>query len=303
MTDTIQEIFTDKIDDPINPMRSEMDRNALFELADNIKQNGLLNPITVWPVRAGGMGQCYPLDVDPTECTVAVHTRYEVVAGHRRLSACKIAGIIKINCVVRDLTDEQAFGVMTAENLERADVPLLDECRHYQTAIRLFGKSIAEVAKAARRSVGYIESRLVIAEMPDYMQAYLQSGDLKLGVALALVGITDIYIRRLWVDMAVRDGVSVAQAEYWLHGWKVNQLPGGTMSDTPPTDYAPDAAPIVMFECAIDGKKYDARLCKTLIVYEGNLPTFAAICAELNRAAPDVLDVDTGENNENVEIQ
>jgi len=259
--ETTQDIFTDRIDDPSRPMRFELDRVALFELADNIKQNGLINPITVRPVRE----------------------RFEVVAGHRRLAACRIAGIIKIPCVVRELNDEQAFAVMTAENLERVDVPLLDECRHYKTALERFGKSVKEIAAAARRSVAYIESRLAIAGMPEYMQQALQSGDLKLGVALALVQITDDNTRRLWVDMAVRDGVSVAQAEYWLHGWKVNQLPGGSLSDAPPGDFVPEAAPVVMFECAVDGKKYDARLCKTLVVYEGNLEIANSVFLELRK--------------------
>src|SRR3990167_435179 len=233
-----QDIFTDLIDDPSAPMRSEMDRAALFELADNIKLNGLINPITIRPRQE----------------------RFEVVAGHRRLAACRIAGIIKISAIVRELNDEQVFGVMTAENLEREDVPLRDECRHYKTAIERFGKSVKEIAAAARRSVGYIESRLAIAEMPDYMQQYLQSGVLKLGVALALVQITDDVIRRMWIEMAVRDGVSVAQAEYWLHGWKVNQLPGGSDSTDPPADFVSDVSAPVMFECAIDGKKYDTPL-------------------------------------------
>src|SRR5574343_2047869 len=105
MADYVQEIFSDRIDDPKEAMRTELDRDDLFDLAENIKQNGLINPITIRP-----MGD-----------------RYEVVAGHRRLSACKIAGIIKIPCVVRELDDTKTFEVMAAENLERADVDPVDE--------------------------------------------------------------------------------------------------------------------------------------------------------------------------------
>src|SRR3990167_7076615 len=101
----MQEIYTDIIDDPVHAMRSDIDRAELFELADNIKQNGLINPITVRPVG----------------------NRYEVVAGHRRLSACKIAGKIKITCVVRALTDAEGFAIKAAENLERVDVDPVDE--------------------------------------------------------------------------------------------------------------------------------------------------------------------------------
>ena len=260
----IQEIFTDEIDEPEGAMRSELNRAELFELADNIKQNGLINPITVRPVGK----------------------RFEVVAGHRRLNACKIAGIIRIQCVVRELTNNEVFAVMAAENLERADVDPVDEAEFIFRYIGQTGQSVPEVAKALRRSVSYVDSRLAVGQMPDYMKAYLKSGQIKLGAALALVQIDNDSQRRVWTDMAARDGISVAQAEYWLHGYQMNKLPGGTLSDTPPGGFTNDAPQAVMFECAIDGKKYDARFFKTLMVFEGNLEFFNAVVAEF-RKEPD----------------
>src|SRR3990167_1508877 len=115
----IQEIFTDEIDEPEGAMRSELNRAELFELADNIKQNGLINPITVRPVG----------------------NKFEVVAGHRRLNACKIAGIIKISCVVRELDDQRVFEIMSAENLERDDVNPVEEAIFLHNYIERTGKS------------------------------------------------------------------------------------------------------------------------------------------------------------------
>lgn len=263
MTDNVEEIFTDRITDPKDPMRSGLDRAALFELADNIKQNGLINPITVRPV--GDM--------------------YEVVAGHRRLAACKIAGKIRIPCVIRTLDDNAAFAIMAAENLEREDVDPVDEAAFIARYIEHTGLSPAEVAKTLRRSVQYVETRLAVGAMPDYIQAPLREGTLKLGAALALAQITDDNMRHVWVEMAVRDGISVAQAEYWLHGWRINQLPGAAGSDLPPQDQVTAAPQPVMFECAIDGQKYDARQFRTIMVYEGNIGTFNEIVREL-RAIP-----------------
>lgn len=251
----IEEISTDLIDDPESAMRSELDRDALWELADNIKQNGLINPITVRP--KGG--------------------KYEVVAGHRRLSACKIAGKVKVACVVRELTDQEVFEIMASENLERVDVDLLDESNFISEYLQKTQKSIPDVAKSLRRSVGYVESRLAIGLMPDYMKGYLKRGEMKLGVALALAQITDEKTRRVWCEMAARDGTSVAQAEYWLHGFKLNQLPGGTQSDEPPQGYEPAEIRPVMFECAIDGKRYDSRMCRSVIIYEGNMQLFQQV--------------------------
>lgn len=259
MNDIIKEIFTDQIDDPEHAMRTGLDRNDLFELADNIKQNGLINPITVRPKNG----------------------RYEVVAGHRRFSACKIAGKIKIQCVVRELDDNQTFAVMAAENLERADVDPVDEAIFITKYIEQTNQSVPEVAKTLRRSVSYVESRLAVGSMPDYMKEYLKSGALKLGAALALVQITKEDMRKMWVDMAARDGVSVAQAEYWLHGWKMNQLPGGSDCDTPPDGFIQGESRPVMFECALDGKKYDVRLFKTAMIYEGNMQLFNDIVFQI----------------------
>lgn len=253
MTDnTVQEIFTDLIDDPQDAMRSELDREGLFELAANIKQNGLINPITVRPVGA----------------------RFEVVAGHRRLAASRIVGNIKIQCVVRELDDNKAFEVMAAENLERADVDPVDEAIFITKYMDKTGKSDKEVAASLKRSIAYVRSRLVVGEMPEYMQTYLKQGQLKLGVALVLMEITDEQTREVWTGLAVRDGANVAQAEYWLMDWKRQTLPGGIRSDTPPEGFVPGVPQPVLFECAIDGQRYDARMVKSVMIYEGNLAVF-----------------------------
>ena len=252
MPENVQEIFTDRILDPKDPMRTGIDKNGLFELAENIKQNGLINPITIRPV--GDM--------------------FEVVAGHRRLAACRIAGQIRVACVVRVLDDRAAFRVMAAENLAREEVDPVDESVFVRRYMEQTGDDIAAVAGALRRSAQWVQSRLIIGEMPDYMLGALRNGTLKLGAALALYDITDDRTRRTWVDMAIRDGVSVAQAEYWVHGWKVSQLPGGGGPTNPPPQAPPPAAGPVTFRCAVDGKDYDARIVKTVMIAESNLPVF-----------------------------
>ena len=264
MHEQILELFTDQIDDPKDAMRTDLDRDGLFDLANNIKANGLINPITVRPV-----GE-----------------RYEVVAGHRRLSACKIAGKIKISCVVRELDDKQTFEVMAAENLERADVDPVDEAIFITNYMDKTGKSVSEVATSLKRSVAYVNSRLAVGRMPEYMQTFLKLGELKLGVALVLAQIDNESTRELWTGIAVRDGASVAQAEYWLYDYNRQKLPGGILSELPPDGYTPEAPQITMFECAIDGQKYDARLFRTVMIYEGNLEYFNAFVAEMKKTAP-----------------
>lgn len=261
MSEIVQEIFADMIDDPEHAMRSELNRDELFELADNIKQNGLINPITVRPK----------------------NNRFEVVAGHRRFAACKIAGKIRIPCVVRELTDNEAFAVMAAENLERQDVDPVDEAIFIQRYIEQTGQSVPEVAKTLRRSVAYVESRLTVGKMPDYMQAYLKAGTLKLGVALALFEIDNWVIRKSWTERAVEQGISVQTAQWQLHDYKTNKsMYDGVVDAAVPGTEAPAPKPI-MFRCAIDGKEYDIRLCRSILVSESNLELFNAVVSELSK--------------------
>lgn len=286
----IVEIFTDQILDPKDPMRTELERNGLYELADNIKQNGLINPITVRPLHAVASDGSDAAGTPSSSSATGAKQLYEVVAGHRRLSACRIAGILKIQCVVRELDDQKTFEVMAAENLERADVDPVDESVFIKRFIDQTGKDVVAVAKSLRRSVQWVESRLVVGNMPDYMQQHIRAGTLKLGAALALFQITDDNVRRTWVDLAARDGVSVGQAEYWLHGWQVGQLPTGTAINNPPDGYEPTAPQIIQFECALDGKKYDAATFRTFMIHNANVPIFLEIVKAYRAAPPPSLD-------------
>jgi ParB family chromosome partitioning protein len=259
MSDIVQEIMSDRISEPEFAMRGELNRDALFELAADIKKNGLINPITVRPKNGG----------------------YEVVAGHRRFNAMKINGMIRIPCVVRELNDKQVFEIMTAENLERADVDPVDEAEHLARHIELTGETPAEVAKSIRRSLSYVESRLAVGKMPDYLKAYLKSGEIKLGVALALSQIENERIRERWTHLAVEQGTSVSQAEFQLQDYRTNKtMYDGIITEATETDNLPTPK-MITFRCALTGDEYDIRLCKYVPIYEGNLPVFNEIVSAL----------------------
>lgn len=290
--ENVVEIFSDGIIDPIDPMRSDMDRDALYELAENIKQNGLINPITVRPVEWCTTHSCPLYDGHTVDSTCQRVQRYEVVAGHRRFTACKIAGIIKIPCVVRALSDADVFAVKAAENLERSDIDPVDEARFLTRYMETSGKTIEEIAKQLNRSTSYVETRLEVGRMDEHMQDAVKYGGLKLGAAVKLAQITDPRIRHTWTEMALRDGISVAQADYWLHGWKMNQLPGGTNSEQPPEGYeAAEAAP-VRFRCQLTGREDNATNFRTALIHNESWDTLMALAAELQRAPAD----ETAEN-------
>lgn len=265
MQENIKELFTDQIKLPENNMRQHIDRDELFELSDDIKKNGLISPITVRPVG----------------------DHFELVAGQRRYLAHQFGGMIKIKCVVRELTNDEALAIMTSENLSRVDVNPIDEANHVARLMQANDNDIKKVVHLVGRSEKWVRDRLAIGEMPDYMQELLGKKELKLGVALCLSQITDENTRRMWTFQAVRDGANVALAEYWLQDFKRQQLPGGNFADpnNVPENIAPPQA--VMFRCAIDGQEYDTRLCKTVIIYEGNLEYFNAFVSAFRSPSPE----------------
>ncbi len=250
--DTTIEIFTDKIKLPKENMRKHIDRDEIYELAEDIKKNGLINPITVRPVG----------DV------------YELVAGQRRYLAHQVAGILKIKCIVRELTDDEALAIMTSENLSRVEVNPVDEAKHVLRLVESNNGDIKKVSHIVGRGEKWVQDRITIGNMPDYMQELLAKKELKIGVALVLVQITDENFRRMWTLQAAQEGVSVATAEYWLADFKRRVLPGGNLEldENGQQNFAPPTT--VMFTCAIDGQRYDTRTLRSIMVYEGNLDVF-----------------------------
>ena len=83
-------------------------------------------------------------------------------------------------------------------------------------------------------------------------------------------------------EIAVRDGANVRLAEHWLYEFNRQKLPGGTLSDTPPSSDELTAPSVVNFTCYIDRKQYDARQFRTIMIHESNLPLLDAFVEELN---------------------
>jgi ParB/RepB/Spo0J family partition protein len=147
--------------------RTVFSRQSLEELASNIKDNGLIQPITVrW--------------VDEAVC-------YEIVAGERRFRACKdILGWDEIPSIVKDLTEEQASAVMLAENVSRENLDPIDEGRAYASRMTRYGWSEQEVASHAGVSVIRVRFRLKLLSLRDDVQGLVRTGNLSIGYAQIL---------------------------------------------------------------------------------------------------------------------
>lgn len=145
---------------PENP-RKKISQEELEELAQSIKAIGLLQPITV-------RRRAEVLDAE----LEIFEEYYEIVCGHRRHEAAKLAGLTDIPCIVRDLSDEEAYEIMVTENLQRKDVDPFDEAYAF-TALRGRGYDTDTLAAKFGKSRSYIFSRLALTDLiPEFRTKY-----------------------------------------------------------------------------------------------------------------------------------
>lgn len=221
-----------QIQDPVIDMRTDLDPANLQDLADSIKANGLLQAIVVRPVG----------------------DHYEVIAGHRRLAACRLLRLPEIACMVRDADDSETAILRMHENIVREDVDVVSEALFIARTCTQLKWDAKKFAEEIKRSVQYVEDRLAIATMPDYMQAHLKDGSLKLGVALALNQIEDERVKYDWTMSAMRDGMTVRGAQDSLRIWQRDYAPDPNRPAELQPQEAPQAPPVILWPCEACGK-------------------------------------------------
>lgn len=147
---------------PHNPRRT-MDEAALAELAASVKEKGVLEPILVRPFADG--------------------TRYEVVAGARRLKAAQLAGLDEVPCLVRDMSDAELLEVAILENVMRSDISALDEGDAYRVLTKQHGYTIDKLVEKTGRSRTVVFQRMKVAELQGEVRKALAAGQLSASVA------------------------------------------------------------------------------------------------------------------------
>ena len=276
-----EEIYLDSINEPEHAMRTDIDRDAVFELAADIKKNGLINPITVRPKHLYDVTGVCDTSKYSDECEKIGHYRYEVVAGHRRLLAHRFGGMSKIKCIIRELTDDEAFAIMTSENLARQDVDPVDEAVHVGRLVKMYAGDLNKVCEVTNRSRAWVDDRIAIASMPEYLKLPLKNSKIKLGVALAINQITDETDREAVTGMALTQGASVMMAQYWLAQWNAGLFGHALGTSAPDSEVPEGQRRVPMFRCAIDGKEYPCTDFTSILVYRDNVPAIDALREQL----------------------
>ncbi len=148
--------------------RTRMDEGSLYELAESIRTQGIMQPILVRPVGGG---------------------RYEIIAGERRSRAAKLAGLTDVPVLVRDVPDEAAAVMALIENIQREDLNPLEEAQGLQRLTQEFGLTHEQAAQAVGRSRSAASNLLRLLNLSDAVQGMLMAGDIDMGHARALLSL------------------------------------------------------------------------------------------------------------------
>src|SRR4051794_37675140 len=148
--------------------RTRMDPASLAELADSIREQGVVQPILVRPVDGG---------------------RFEIVAGERRWRAAQQAGLREVPALVRDIPDRAALALALIENIQRENLNPLEEAQGLTRLIDEFGLTHDAAAKAVGRSRSAVTNLLRLTSLAKPVQDYLYGGALEMGHARALLGL------------------------------------------------------------------------------------------------------------------
>lgn len=150
--------------------RKHFDEDALIELADSIRQHGVIQPLLVRPLDNGS---------------------YQLVAGERRWRASRMAGLLEVPVVIKDLSDHEAMEIALIENLQRKDLNAIEEALGYEQLMEQYGMTQEKVAERVGKSRPAVANALRLLNLPSPVMDMIKSGDVSAGHARALLKLDD----------------------------------------------------------------------------------------------------------------
>ncbi len=172
--------------------RMQFDEQTLRELADSIREHGLIQPLIV--KRTG-------------------EDQYTLIAGERRWRAALLAGLETVPAVVKDVAPQQMLEMALVENVQRADLNALEEAQAYKHLSEEFGLTQDQIAQRVGKSRVAVANTLRLLKLPEAIKARLADGLITEGHARALLTITDAAVQQRLLSQIVKNGLSVRQTE------------------------------------------------------------------------------------------
>ena len=189
---------SDIIEIPVDDIRSNphqpreyFDEEALNELAESIKDHGILEPIIVKKSIRG----------------------YDLVAGERRTKAAKLAGLSTVPAIVRDFTDQQMMEIALIENIQREDLSPIEEAVAYKNYIDSTRYTQEDVANKFGKSRSYITNLLGLLSLPKYVQKEVTNGSISMSHARVLSKMDDVDMILNLAQKVIDEGISVRELE------------------------------------------------------------------------------------------
>lgn len=204
------QISLDLIDDPRISVRSKLDDPELEDLMADMEVHGLIEPVILRPVG----------------------NRYELIAGARRTRAARLLNWETILALVREASDDEAYSMRLAENLQRKDANPVDEASYVGEIMLREKKSPEQIMTTLHRSKRWVDERIAVFKMDAVMQEYLFEGRISLGAALELSQIEREKSRIYYTHWAAQNGVSIANAKAWKN--RANAIFAGNENAPPP---------------------------------------------------------------------
>ncbi|HZC32890.1 MAG TPA: ParB/RepB/Spo0J family partition protein [Candidatus Bathyarchaeia archaeon] len=193
----VKVIALDRIEPNPTQPRTIFDESALEELANSIREHGVLQPILVRPLG---------------------DNRYQLVAGERRWRASKKAGLVSIHALVEEIDDDTALEIAIIENLQREDLSPLEEATMYDRMIHEHGYSIRKLADKLGKDKGYLENRLRLADAPEEIRELVSLRKDTLSHAYELLKVQDPKKRRRLAGQVASGELSLVKLREKIEG-------------------------------------------------------------------------------------
>ena len=181
-----------QVEPGLNQPRKRFDPEALAELADSIREHGIIQPLTVRRLSSG---------------------YYQIIAGERRWRAAKQAGLDEVPAVIIEADDRKVMEIGLIENLQREDLNPAEEARGYQVLMNEYGMTQEQVAQRMGKSRPAVTNALRLLNLPEDLMALVEEGKLSAGHARALLGAPTPALQRQAAKAVLDKGLSVRQTE------------------------------------------------------------------------------------------
>ena len=165
--------------------RTRMDEGALYELAESIKAQGIMQPILVRRLQS----KAAPVQAGQARAATDFAASYEIIAGERRFRAAKLAGLTEVPVLLREVPDEAAAAMALIENIQREDLNPLEEAQGIRRLTADFGLTHEQAAQAVGKSRSAASNLLRLLNLTEPVQTMLMAGDIDMGHARALLAL------------------------------------------------------------------------------------------------------------------